>query len=175
MLDVEDGLVEQVGDVRVVQGVDDPRPSLADHEPEMAQHPQLVRDRRPLHPDRGGSSLTEHGDSRSRPRIRTRLGVASACIVCATSRAVAASSSPLWGLSLNAVRHRPQRSVNSVHVFWGIRDGIWVRLRCPEGLLLMFSVTEWVKMSQVWRGLMVRVRQSASQKCLQNVQLRLPG
>ena len=42
------------------------------------------------------SSPTEQGARRSRPRIRTRLGAARACIVCATSRAVAASSSPVW-------------------------------------------------------------------------------
>src|ERR1700750_3358415 len=44
-------------------------------------------------PTASASSLTEHGPALSRPRIRTRLGVASACIVSATTAAKRASSS----------------------------------------------------------------------------------
>ena len=95
MLDVEDGLVEQVGHVRVVQGVDDAAPApLPDDEAEMAKDSQLVRDGRLLHADRGRELPTADGPSRRRPRMRTRDGVASACMVCATSRAVVASSAP---------------------------------------------------------------------------------
>jgi hypothetical protein len=43
VLDVEDGLVEQLGDVVVVEPVADlAAVPVADHEPEVAQHPQLV-------------------------------------------------------------------------------------------------------------------------------------
>ncbi len=47
MLGVEDGLVEQRGDVVVVQRVDDLAPdALADDQPEVTQQAQLVGDRR---------------------------------------------------------------------------------------------------------------------------------
>ena len=53
MLDVADDLLEQVGDVVVVELVDDLAPvAAAGHEPEVAQQPELVRDGRALHPDR---------------------------------------------------------------------------------------------------------------------------
>jgi hypothetical protein len=52
MLDMEDRLVEQLGDVRIVQPVKHVlAASLANHETEMAQLTQLVRNRRGLHPD----------------------------------------------------------------------------------------------------------------------------
>ena len=43
MLDVKDGLVEQLGDVRVVQSVDDVlAPALADDKADVAQLAQLM-------------------------------------------------------------------------------------------------------------------------------------
>jgi hypothetical protein len=58
MFDVEDRLIEQVGDVGVVEGVDDAPPApLADHEPEVAKHAQLMRDRGAFHPDRQGELI----------------------------------------------------------------------------------------------------------------------
>jgi len=46
VLDVEDRLIEELGDVRVVEPVDDLlAPALPDHEPELAQRAQLVGDR----------------------------------------------------------------------------------------------------------------------------------
>ena len=60
MLDMEDRLIEQVGDVRVVERVDDaPAAPLADNEPEVAQHAQLVRHRRAFHLNRQGEFV--HG------------------------------------------------------------------------------------------------------------------
>ena len=54
MLDVGDRLVEEVGDVRVVERVHDlAAVPLADHETELAEEAELVRDRGLLHPDRG--------------------------------------------------------------------------------------------------------------------------
>ena len=88
---VVDRLVEQDADMRVVQCVDDASAApFAGHEAEVAEA-QLVRDGRSFHRDTA-SAPTEQGDSRSRPRMRTRLGVASACIVSATCCAVGASS-----------------------------------------------------------------------------------
>lgn len=53
VLNVEDRLVEQLSDMRVVQAIDDLLATpLADHEPEVAKRAQLVRDRRGLHPHR---------------------------------------------------------------------------------------------------------------------------
>jgi len=53
MLNVEDGFLEQVADVGVVERVDRPSPdSLSYNKPEMAQQPQLMRDRRLLHLER---------------------------------------------------------------------------------------------------------------------------
>ena len=55
VLHVKDRLVEQLRDVRIVQAVDDLlAAALADHEPELAQRPQLVRDGGRLHADRLG-------------------------------------------------------------------------------------------------------------------------
>lgn len=49
---MEDGLVEQLGNVRVVEPVDDLlAASLADYESEVAQLSQLMRDRGGLHAD----------------------------------------------------------------------------------------------------------------------------
>jgi hypothetical protein len=48
VVDVGDDLLEQLSDVVVVQLVDHPAPvALADHQPEMAKQPQLMRHRRP--------------------------------------------------------------------------------------------------------------------------------
>ena len=53
VLDVPDGLFEQLADMVVVQVVDDAATvATADHEPEVAQHPQLVGHRRGLHAHR---------------------------------------------------------------------------------------------------------------------------
>lgn len=61
MLGVEDGLVKERGDVVIVQGVDDlSSDALADHQSEVAQRPQLVRDRRGFHVDRVGE-VTDRG------------------------------------------------------------------------------------------------------------------
>lgn len=50
MLNVEDRLVEQLGDVRVVQGVEDVLAlPLADHESQLTQRAQLMRDGRGFH------------------------------------------------------------------------------------------------------------------------------
>jgi len=58
VLDVVQRLIEEVGNVRVVQCVDDTSAaSLADDEPQMAEQAQLVRDRRGLHADRLGESV----------------------------------------------------------------------------------------------------------------------
>ena len=52
VLDVRDGLVEELADVLVVQLVLHTAPVAApDDETEMTQNAQLVRDRRSLHPD----------------------------------------------------------------------------------------------------------------------------
>ena len=61
VLDVPEHLLEQLGDVVVVELVDDAAAgALADDQAEVAQHAQLVRDRRRVHPD-GGRDL---GDRR---------------------------------------------------------------------------------------------------------------
>ena len=80
MFNMEDCLVEQVGNVGVVQGVDDLSAApLADNEAEMSQQTKLVRDRRLLHGDgrceftnRAGRlpKPTENADS---ARCRQRL------------------------------------------------------------------------------------------------------
>ena len=55
MLHVKDGLVEQLGDVLVVECVDHATPSaLADDEAEVAQLAELMGYGRWLQPDRGG-------------------------------------------------------------------------------------------------------------------------
>jgi hypothetical protein len=52
MLDMEDGLVEQLRDMRIMQSVKDVlAASPTNHEPEMAQLTQLVGNRGGLHPD----------------------------------------------------------------------------------------------------------------------------
>ena len=61
VLDVPEHLLEQLGDVVVVELVDDAAAgALADDEAEVAEHAELVRDRRRVHPD-GGRDL---GDRR---------------------------------------------------------------------------------------------------------------
>ena len=53
VLDVADRLIEQLGDMRVVQRVDDPPPlTLTDDQTDVPQQPQLMRHSGLLHPDR---------------------------------------------------------------------------------------------------------------------------
>ena len=93
MLDVRDRLLEQLADVVVVEVVDDPSAvALPDDQPEVAQQAQLMGHRDAPCPRRSASSLTEQAPAWRRPRMRTRLGVASACIVCATTPANSGSS-----------------------------------------------------------------------------------
>ena len=55
MLDVVQRLIEEVGDVRIVQRVDDTATApFADDEPQVAEQAQLVGDRRSFHSDRLG-------------------------------------------------------------------------------------------------------------------------
>lgn len=62
VLDVEDGLVEQVGDVGVVECVDHLAAApLAEHQAEVAKQPQLVGDGRRLHGDRQGELVDRAG------------------------------------------------------------------------------------------------------------------
>ena len=80
MLGVGDGLREQHADVIVVEGIDDASaPALANHEPEMTQHAQLLRYRGLFHLDlpcqlvdraRPGTETTEDPyPARSRQRL----------------------------------------------------------------------------------------------------------
>jgi hypothetical protein len=80
VLDMEDRLIEQVRDVRVMEGVDDAPPApLADHETEVAKHAQLVRHRGALHPNgqgefvHGAGSLSEPRENANPARRRKRL------------------------------------------------------------------------------------------------------
>jgi hypothetical protein len=80
VLDMEHGLIEQVRDVRVVEGVHDAPPApLADHQPEVAKHAQLVRHRGALHPHgqgefvHGAGSLAEPRQNANPARRRKRL------------------------------------------------------------------------------------------------------
>ena len=71
MFNVEDCLVEQVGNVGVVQGIDDLSAApLADNEAEMSQHPKLMRDRRLLHRD-GRRELTDRTGRLPKPTENT--------------------------------------------------------------------------------------------------------
>jgi hypothetical protein len=71
MLNVEDCLVEQVGNVGVVQRVDNLSAApLADNEAEMSQHPKLMRDRRLLHRD-GRRELTDRAGRLPKPTENT--------------------------------------------------------------------------------------------------------
>jgi len=55
MLGVADRLLEELADVWIVEGVDDPSPvPLPDHETELAQEAKLMGDGRLLHADRHG-------------------------------------------------------------------------------------------------------------------------
>ena len=59
MLDVANAFLEQPADVLVIEGVDPPMTlPVRSNERELAQHPELVRDGRLLHPER----LDELGD-----------------------------------------------------------------------------------------------------------------
>ena len=62
MLHVENRLIKQVRNVRVVEGIDDaPTTPLADDEPEVAKDAQLVRDCGAFHLNRQGEFI--HGAS----------------------------------------------------------------------------------------------------------------
>lgn len=62
MLDVKDRLIEQLGDVRVVQVVDDAfAASLADDKAKVAQLPELMGDGRGLHADGVGELADRAG------------------------------------------------------------------------------------------------------------------
>ena len=80
VVDVRDDLFEQLGDVVVVQLVDDlASVALPDDEPEMAQRPKLMRDRRALHGDRRGELVDRRrarmqaGEDPQSARSRQRL------------------------------------------------------------------------------------------------------
>ena len=92
MLGVIDGLVEQHRDMAVERGVRHCPPGpLPGDQAEMTQHPQLVGDRGLLHPDIGGQLTDGRRALAQRPRMRSLLGVASACMVAATAVAVCSS------------------------------------------------------------------------------------
>ena len=68
VLDVGDDLFEQLGDVVVVELVDDLAPiALTGDQAKVAQQPQLVRDRGALHPDRAGD-VVDRGRAGVQPR-----------------------------------------------------------------------------------------------------------
>ena len=80
VLDVVDGLVEQVGDVGVVERVDDgPSAAVADDEAEMAEDAELVGDGRLFHLDRvgeladGSRRFAEAAEDADTARRRERL------------------------------------------------------------------------------------------------------
>jgi hypothetical protein len=101
VLDVVDGLVQEHGDVVVIQAVDDALAgAAAGDQAEVAQQPQLVGDRRLLHADSHGK-LGDRARALAQPgvRISSRLGAARACRVVATLAADSAS--------MNARAHRP--------------------------------------------------------------------
>jgi hypothetical protein len=54
VLDVGDGLVEELADVVVVEGDDVASFAVPGYEAEVPQQTKLMRDGRGLHPDRGG-------------------------------------------------------------------------------------------------------------------------
>jgi len=71
MLDVRDDLLEQLGDMVVVQLIDDATAvAQPDDEPQVPQHPQLVRDGGSLHPDAVGDvgDVGDRGGTRMQPR-----------------------------------------------------------------------------------------------------------
>ena len=114
MLDVVDGLLEKDADVRVVEGVDDAAPApLADHETKMAEHAELMRDRRLLHADRLRERVHrarrlaqagENADAAWRCEGLHRLGDLARCPVVNGAGA---------GSSLDAVAHGIEDSMNS--------------------------------------------------------------
>src|SRR5205085_2269148 len=80
VFDVIDGLVEQVGNVGVVKGVDDgAAASFADYKTEVAEYAELLRHRRPFHRHRLGEladrawSLAEAAEDADAARGRERL------------------------------------------------------------------------------------------------------
>ena len=81
--------VNRARDVIVVQRVDHLAPiALAHDEAEVTQHAELLGDGRLPHPDLARELPDRARAGTSRLRMRTRLGVASACIVSATDLAV---------------------------------------------------------------------------------------
>jgi hypothetical protein len=98
VLDVAQRLVEQARHVRIMQPVDDTAAGAdADHEPEVAQDPQLMRDGWLLHLDRAERPPTVHSLKHRRAEIRTRLDVDSAPMTwtaCRASRALSGVLEP---------------------------------------------------------------------------------
>ena len=86
MLHMRDDLLEHLGNVVVVQRVDDLAPvATADDQPEVAHQPELMRDGEPSIPTAAANSPTGADPLCRRARIRSRLGVASACIASAAA------------------------------------------------------------------------------------------
>ena len=64
VLDVADGLFQELADVVVVQVIDDlPALTPTDNKPKMTENAKLMRDSRGLHPD-GGRELVDRGWTR---------------------------------------------------------------------------------------------------------------
>lgn len=62
VLDMSDGLFEELADVIVVEVVDDlPAVAPADHQPEVTQDAKLMGDSRGLHPNGGGQLVDRAG------------------------------------------------------------------------------------------------------------------
>ena len=62
MLDMADRGLQQLSDVVVVEVIEHLTPvAMADHEPEVPKHPQLLGDRRGRHLDRGGELVNTDG------------------------------------------------------------------------------------------------------------------
>jgi hypothetical protein len=112
VLDPRDGLVEEMRDVVVVKVADNvAAPAAANHESKMAKQPQLVANRGGLHPHRHREFVHARGAHRSRLRIRTRLGVATACIASATTPAKSRSSRSAPSMSHPLMRRRHQAPI----------------------------------------------------------------
>ena len=107
MLDVEDGLVEQLRDMSVMKRVEDLlAATLPDHQPEMPQAAQLVRDGRGLHAHRVGHhsyragarlEVAEDLDPRGRRQHLHALGNDTSKLSVDRRRS---------GVSLNSVAHK---------------------------------------------------------------------
>jgi hypothetical protein len=86
VVDVGDDLLEHLGNVVVVELVDDlaavPAPG---DEPQVAQQPQLMGDRRGLISTASARSPTDAGPAWRRASSRSRLGADSTCIASAAA------------------------------------------------------------------------------------------